>query len=143
MAGLNVACLLVGSSLVPRFQLPPLFFFFRICFVWKYMDGHVEKLIYNFGHYSTCTAESFPWGRFFFPVWFAGRGLGWLWIKNIWIKFSRGVGGGSSPRCKKCVSILVPGWKEETLSPWIIPLHDFLIIIDTSALEPTSMPTKK
>lgn len=69
--------------------------FLEFCFVWKYMDGHVEKLIYNFGHYST--AESFPWGRFFFPVWFAGRGLGWLWIKNIWIKFSRGVGVGGCP----------------------------------------------
>lgn len=116
--------------------------FFRILLCLKIHGWSCWKLIYNFGHYST--AESFPWGRFFFPVWFAGRGLGWLWIKNIWIKFSRGVGGGgSSPRCKKCVSILVPGWKEETLSPWIIPLHDFLIIIDTSALEPTSMPTKK
>lgn len=111
--------------------------FLEFCFVWKYMDGHVEKLIYNFGHYST--AESFPWGRFFFPVWFAGRGLGWLWIKNIWIKFSRGGGGwGSSPRCKTC--------------PWV--KRGNIVSMDTptsclryhhwhSAVEPTYMPTKK
>lgn len=140
MAGLNVACLLVGSSLSQGSSFHHFFFFLEFAL----SENTWMVMLKNLSITSAITVlqKVFP-GVGFFPVWFAGRGLGWLWIKNIWIKFSRGVGGGSSPRCKKCVSILVPGWKEETLSPWIIPLHDFLIIIDTSALEPTSMPTKK
>lgn len=86
--------------------------FFRILLCLKIHGWSCWKLIYNFGHYST--AESFPWGRFFFPVWFAGRGLGWLWIKNIWIKFSRGVGGGGPvPAVRNVLAFLPLGEKRK------------------------------
>lgn len=56
------------------------------------MDGHVEKLIYNFGHYST--AESFPWGRFFFQSGLLGGGWGDYELKTFELNFPGGWGGG-------------------------------------------------
>lgn len=75
------------------------------------MDGHVEKLIYNFGHYST--AESFPWGRFFFQSGLLGGGWGDYELKTFELNFPGGWGGGPVPAVRNVLAFLSLGEKRK------------------------------